>query len=111
ENRAWGVDLDPEPLAWGLEHNAKKLTPAQRARLVLTEGNVLDPHPARVDMVTAHNFSYFIFRTRSQLRAYYERAREGLADEGIFVVDVFGGPDSQTRMREATHYPRFSYVW
>ena len=111
ENRAWGIDLDPEPLAWGLAHNAAKLTPAQRARLQLIEGDVLSPPPVKVDIVTAQNFSYFTFKTRETLRAYFQRAREGLEDEGILVLDLFGGPDSQTRMRETTEYGRFSYVW
>jgi hypothetical protein len=42
ENRAWGIDLDPEPLEWGRRQNLSKLKPAQASRVKLIEGNVLD---------------------------------------------------------------------
>ena len=111
ENRAWGVDLYPEPLAWGRAHNVSRLTPSQSARLVLQQQNVLDPHQEKVDIVAAQNFSYFVFKTRPELRAYFQRAREGLREQGLMVLDVFGGPESQTAMREETTYRGFSYVW
>lgn len=111
ENRAWGVDLDPEPLAWGRAHNAAELTPRQRERLVLLQQNVLDPFPVQVDLITAQNFSYFVFKTRPELLAYFRRVREGLREQGLLVLDLFGGPDSQMCMREETKHRGFSYVW
>ena len=35
ENRAWGIDLDPEPLAWGKDRHIALLDPAQTERLTL----------------------------------------------------------------------------
>ena len=75
ENRAWGIDLDPVPLAWGREHHVAKLGPQRAARLKLIEGNVLDVGHERVDVTVAFNFSYFLFRTREALRVYFEKAR------------------------------------
>ncbi|MCO5165199.1 MAG: class I SAM-dependent methyltransferase [Planctomycetes bacterium] len=112
ENRAWGVDLDPEPLAWGRAHNVSELNDDQRGRLTLVQADVLAPRvvpPA--DIVLAQNFSYFIFKTRERLRAYFEAARAGLRPEGLLVLDLFGGPDSQRMGEERTRHRGFTYVW
>ncbi|MGE0708715.1 MAG: class I SAM-dependent methyltransferase [Planctomycetota bacterium] len=113
ENRAWGVDLDPEPLAWGREHNQVKLTPVQAQRLTLIQGDVRDPRDFKVDIVAAQNFSYLIFKTREELRNYFRRCLEGLNEQGVLVLDIFGGPDSQRPAEDTTVYGKegFSYVW
>jgi hypothetical protein len=114
DHRAWGVDLDPEPMAWGREHNVATLlpTPAQQERLVLVQGDVLTPGVVpRCDVTLAQNFSYFCFKTRDALRRYFTLARAGLKEEGLFVLDVFGGPDAQSKGVEVTRHKGFSYVW
>lgn len=113
ENRAWGVDLDPEPLAWGVAHNAADLTDAQRARLTLVQGDVREVREPKVEVVAAQNFSYCIFKTRDELRRYFAAARANLQEQGIFVLDIFGGPEAQTVQEEETEYEDegFSYVW
>ncbi len=112
ERRAWGLDLDPEPIAWGLAHNAVKLTPEQRARLALVEGDVrgrgLVPP---VDVVAAQNFSFNCFKSRADLQLYFEAALAGLKPEGLFILDCFGGPDAQRMGEEVTRYEQFAYVW
>jgi hypothetical protein len=112
DNRAWAVDLDPEPLAWGREHNLSGLTADQRERLELVEGDVLDtPAPEPVDVTVAFNFSYFIFHERAQLRAYFEQARSTLDAEGVLLLDAYGGADAQRTMTEAREIDGFDYVW
>ena len=63
-NRAWGVDLDPEPLAWGERHNLSTLAPDERERLELIEGDVREVDCDQVDVTCAFNFSYFLFKQR-----------------------------------------------
>ncbi|MGH0036773.1 MAG: class I SAM-dependent methyltransferase [Myxococcota bacterium] len=112
DNRAWGVDLDPEPLAWGREHNLSGLEPAQRDRVALIEGDVLEaPAPEPVDVTVAFNFSYFIFHERAQLRAYFDHARKTLGPEGVLMLDAYGGADAQRTMTEAREIDGFDYVW
>ena len=113
ENRAWGVDLDPEPLAWGREHNAADLSPDALSRLHLVEGDVREVGDLKVDVVAAQNFSYCIFKTRAELRRYFEAVRAGLRDQGVFVLDIFGGPEAQMEAEEETEYEDegFAYVW
>lgn len=112
ENRAWGVDLDPEPLDWGTRHNVAQLEPSQCARLTLVEGDVLEPGQVPpVDVTLAQNFSYFIFKERAALRRYFEAARAGLRDEGLFILDLFGGPEAQKMGEERSRHKGFTYVW
>lgn len=111
DNRAWGIDLDPLPLAWGREHHVAKLDPAQAARLDLREGNVLEVSHEPVDVTVAFNFSYFLFKTRDDLRHYFEVARKTLSREGVFVIDVYGGGEAQLPQLERRKVDGFTYVW
>jgi SAM-dependent methyltransferase len=111
ENRAWGVDLDPVPLAWGREHNLGALRPEQAARVRLIQGDVMDVSHARVDATVAFNFSFFVFKTREQLVRYLKKARSTLRDEGLLVLDLYGGADAQRRMTETREHGHFDYVW
>ena len=89
--RTWAI---PEPLAWGREHNLTQLSPEQAERLTLIQGDVRDPRDFKVDVIAAQNFSFCIFKVRDELRAYFKTCLEGLNDEGIMVLDIFGGPES-----------------
>ena len=111
DNRAWGIDLDPEPLAWGLGRHVAKLEPQQAARIKLIEGNVLDVGHEKVDVTVAFNFSYFLFHGRDALRRYFEAARATLAPEGVLMLDAYGGADAQRCNEERRKVDGFTYVW
>ncbi|MCI0651167.1 MAG: class I SAM-dependent methyltransferase [Planctomycetes bacterium] len=111
ENRAYGFDLDSEPLAWGLEHNAGDLSLEQQSRLHLEVGNALAVREPKVDMVAAFNFSYCVFKARKELLAYFHAARKNLRREGLFFLDVMGGPESQVEITDRRRIGGFSYVW
>ena len=110
-NEAIGIDLDPEPLAWGKEHNLSKLTPEQKARTRIVKGNVMGTKAKPADAIAALNFSYYLFKTRKELRTYFTKARGGLARDGIFVVDCFGGKACQEPNEERTRIEDFVYHW
>ena len=110
-NHAIGVDLDHEVLAWGHAHNLAKLKPAEQRRVTLVEGNVLSVKLAPVDLLLAMNFSYQCFKDRGTLRGYFERARAGLVDDGVLILDVFGGYDAIREMTERTKHKKFTYIW
>ena len=110
-NRAWGVDLDPEPLAWGLAHNAAEFDDDQRQRLTLIEGDVLTARHEPVDVITAFNFSYYCFKARAELLEYFAAAFANLGAEGLFALDIYGGPEAQELVEETTEHDDFSYVW
>lgn len=110
-NRAWGVDLDPEVLAWGRAHNVDPLPPAARRRLTLVQGDVRKVDPGPVDIVLAQNFSYFIFTPRRELVRYFRAAWRHLDDEGLLIIDAYGGPQSIQARLEETEHEDFTYVW
>jgi hypothetical protein len=116
-NLAFGLDIDQPTLDWGLEHNLSKLTPEQRKRVRLMNSNVLTPGDAvGMDCVLAMNFSYWLFKTRDQMRAYFRTVRDSLADDGVFFLDHYGGSETMTEMVEKRDIEpgkgrKFVYEW
>jgi hypothetical protein len=111
DREAIGVDLDAEVLAWGRAHNVSKLKPAAVKRLTLIQGDVLEAKSTPADITCAFNFSYWIFRERALLRRYFERVRAGLAGDGIFMLDAYGGYDAFRVQKEREDMGRFTYIW
>lgn len=111
EHYAWGVDLDPEPIEYGRENHLSKLASSDQKRMTYLLENVLSVKTPKVDICFAFNFSYFIFKTRKELLAYFKRAYDSLNSGGVFFVDLFGGPDSQTVMTDEIEHPGFKYYW
>lgn len=109
-NIAIGVDLDKDVLAWGDLHNRAPL--GERARdLTLHAGNVLDVRRPHVDVVLAMNFSYFLFRTRRELHAYFSSMHASLNPDGMAVLDLYGGWEAQQPCREERKKDGFTYIW
>jgi len=111
ENRAWGIDLDAEPLAWSQENNVARLSSEAAERLALIEGDVMTTRHQPVDVVAAFNFSYYYIKTRRELVDYFVAAYENLASEGFFVLDIYGGPEAQELVEETTEHDDFDYIW
>ena len=111
DNQAWGVDLDTEVLAWGKNNKVNTLNGDGADRIVLMNENVLTVKTPPVDMILAMNFSYWIFQTRDELRGYFSRARDCLADNGILFLDSYGGYEACREMEEETDHDDFIYVW
>ncbi len=112
DHRAWGIDLDPDPLDWGRVHNVGKLKPEVAARVKLIEGDVLDIGHESVDVTVAFNFSYFLFQERASLLNYLKHAYSTLNPEGALILDAYGGADSQRTSEEIREVDDdFDYVW
>jgi len=109
--QAIGIDIDSSVLDWGRKHRLGALPVADQTRVSLIESDVLTVETPPADVLVAFNFSYFIFDTREKLRRYFERAYQGLKDDGVFFVDLFGGPEAQEEMREKTKHKGFTYIW
>lgn len=108
---AIGIDLDGPTLDWGREHNLAKLSKAAQQRVELVEGNVLDGHGEPTDITCALNFSYGVFKTRDELRRYFEVARDRLGDDGIFITELYGGFEAIVEVEEERELDGFTYVW
>ena len=121
DRRAWGVDLDPEPLVWARRHRLPWARDA-RGRVTLVRADVRTPQAPRVDVACALNFSWWIFHRRADLLAYLRAAREGLEPGGVLVLNGFGGTRAERPLVERTRkrasnapdgspVPAFTYVW
>ncbi|MGH8307864.1 MAG: class I SAM-dependent methyltransferase [Gammaproteobacteria bacterium] len=110
-HEAIGIDLDAEVLAWARQHNLPKLAGSAVQRLQLLEADVLTARTPPADMVLAFNFSYWIFKERSALRAYFCRVRASLVADGLLLLDAYGGYDAFREMRERQDFGRFTYIW
>ncbi|MBK1721928.1 class I SAM-dependent methyltransferase [Thiocystis violacea] len=115
-NRAWGLDLDAEVLAWGQAHHLAALTEHARARVALMHADVLAPQDRRAEIVLAMNFSYWLLRDRTTMLRYFQQVRESLTDDGVLFLDAYGGYDafrvlSETRRVSDPDGGEFSYVW
>jgi len=112
QNIAVGVDIDPEVLAWAMEHNLSRLKVGARERVTLIEADVFEVQNAHpFDVILAMNFSYQLFMTREKLGGYFRSVREALADDGILFLDAFGGYDTYREIKEKRNYKGFKYIW
>lgn len=111
ENRAYGIDLDPEPLEWGKKHNLSELNDTQRKRVELIEGNALDGGTPLADVVSALNFSFFCFKERAALLDYFRKAYAHIKDDGLFVIDMEGGWEALDESFEEREEDGFNYEW
>ncbi|MGW8247575.1 MAG: class I SAM-dependent methyltransferase [Acidiferrobacterales bacterium] len=113
QRHAQGIDLDRPTLEWGQEHNVEPAGADIASRVDLVEGNVLDTTDFRADVTCACNFSYNIFKTREALREYFEAVHKGLKDDGLFIMDVFGGTETMDILEEERDVDDedFTYVW
>lgn len=110
-HEAIGIDLDPEPMAYGRSHYLSKLKPEQQRRMKLLEGNVLEPNQPKADIVAAMNFSYFCFKQRDLLKKYFSNVYKSLNKDGIFLVDLFGGSQCYEPIEDAIKHDGFTYYW
>lgn len=121
-NRAFGVDLDPRPLAWGREHRLAVIDEEAASRVELHQADVRTPLPVVADVVVAFNFSYWVFGSRAEMLEYFRAAHAGLRPGGMLMLDAFGGSDSECVLSETTRIarsrdpdgsviPAFRYIW
>ncbi len=110
ERTAVCLDLDPEPLEYGLERHLKPIGEAAE-RIDQRLENVLTAKTPKADVLTAFNFSYWGFKDRPTLLRYFKRARKALNADGAFVLDLQGGPDAQIACEEEREQDGFDYVW
>lgn len=110
---AEGYDLDPEPLEWGKQHNfAKVIKKDAEDRIQLFLEDARAPGRKAPDVRIAQNFSYWLFREREELLNYFKLAHDSLAEDGLFVIDLYGGTEGTEEMLEERKIEGgFTYVW
>lgn len=108
---AIGVDIDPEPLDWGRQHNLAKLPPDAQQRVTLLQDDVRSNSSSGADILAAQNFSFWIFKTRAELLEYLRIAHDNLADDGMMILDMMGGGECYEANEDVRKIKNFKYVW
>jgi len=110
-HRATGLDVDRSVLEWGRARNVVPLG-ALADRVTLLEQDVREATPPEFDIVAAFNFSYWIFKTRPALAAYFAAVHTSLREHGVFFLDAYGGWEAHEPMQERRAIEgKFTYVW
>lgn len=110
---AVGVDYDEETLEWGRKHNIEPAGEDVAKRITLYQDDVRNVSDEKVDITCAFNFSYCIFETRDELRNYFEKTQAGLKDDGLLILDLFGGTECEDVLEEETELEdqQATYIW
>ena len=108
---AEAFDIDPEPLEWGYRNNLAPLGKSA-SQAIQHKADVRVPSRKKPDVRCAQNFSYWIFKSRKEMLDYFKQCRKDLANDGVFILDIHGGPESIAYMEEESELDHgFSYVW
>lgn len=121
---AVAVDLDGRALAWARRRAAGLLGPmADRVMFIEGDSLAVGIEAMRADIISVLNFSILYLRDEGMLAQYLAHARRCLADDGILVMNVFGGPEAlragstrhriepRPRLSNEQAPPVFDYVW
>lgn len=112
DRTAVGLDLDPDPLAYGKRHHHNRLAPAQQRRMRLLQRDVLKSRDIQADIVAALNFSFWFFHERKQLLRYFRAVRQSMKKRGLFILDTLGGYEAvYEREDERRQHRNYHYYW
>lgn len=111
EYTAEGFDIDRPTLDYGIARHFDKLGDVAK-RAILHEADVCEPSARQPDIRSAQNFSYNVFKHRSELKKYFQAAYDDLPEHGMFILDAHGGSEVYEAMEEETEVDEgFTYVW
>lgn len=111
ERKAIAVDEDKKPLNYGKTHYLSCLDESQKKRLTVLQKNVLSLSLPGADIISVSNFSYYVFKERKKLLEYFKKVRKKIKKSGLFIIDAFGGSDTDGPNEEAVEEKGFTYYW
>jgi hypothetical protein len=111
DRKAFAIDLDNDALDWCQEKMAAR-PKQERDRLRCIAGDVTESVcEAPVDVAVAFNFSYWIFKSRATLLKYFKRVHASLRDDGLFFLDIWGGPGVQDPDEDEHEEDGYDWRW
>ncbi len=117
QHLAWALDKSKEPLNFGKKYHYENLKEQQKKNITICHQDVLKGISRKVDLITATNFSYFIFKKRETMKLYFKAVYDGLTKRGLFLLDILGGTEMQGKsldrhtIRDVKTIPAFDYFW
>ena len=111
KNKAIAIDADKDPIEYGNKHHLSKLKTEEKKRLTVLNKNVLDKNLPKAEIITVSNFSYYALKERNLMLKYFKNVHSSLFKNGLFIIDVLGGPDCEELSEEEVEHENFSYYW
>ncbi len=108
---SYGIDLDMEPLSYGVVNHHSELTEDEQKRVKYINGNVMSTYDFKTDVVVAFNFSYYLFKKRADLLKYFTSVRKHMKKDSIFLIDMFGGTETRQELEESVKHKNHTYYW
>lgn len=91
---AIAIDNDSETIQYGVENYLSNLSENEQSRIDARVSDALVT-TEKVDIVATFNFSYCLLHKRSTLLEYFKHVYNSLNTEGMIILDIFGGSDSE----------------
>jgi len=91
---AIAIDIDHETIEYGKKHYLSNMSDNEKERMDVIEGNAIQDTSA-VDIIATFNFSYCLLHKRSELLEYFKKAKASLNKNGMIILDIFGGSESE----------------
>jgi len=101
-----GYDIDAEVLEWGRRAHFARIG----RRAVLRHADAREKSLRAPDIRCAFNFSYWLFHQRAEVLEYFRAARDDLGIDGVFVVDLNGGPEALSEEAQVTDCDGFELI-
>ncbi len=107
-----GCDIDSATLRWAQENHFPSAAGrnSRRRRAMLRLADARESSAIAPDIRCAFNFSYWIFRERETLLAYFRGARDDLAAGGVLALDVHGGGEAFSEQEQITDCGDFDLI-
>jgi SAM-dependent methyltransferase len=94
DRSAIAIDIDHETIEYGKKNYYANLSKSEQERLEVIEGNAI-VETDKVDVVATFNFSYCLLHKRAELLEYLKKVHQSLNREGMLILDIFGGSESE----------------
>ena len=111
ECTAFGIDLDMEPLSFGVVNHYDELSEDEQKRMKYINGNVMSKYDFKTDVTVAFNFSYYLFKKRADLLKYFTQVRQHMKKDSAFFIDMFGGTEARKELEESVKHKNHTYYW
>jgi hypothetical protein len=92
---AIAIDNDKPTLDYGKKNYLSGMSSEEQNRLTPKLGDAITKTDL-VDIIATFNFSYCLIHERAKLLEYFKKAHASLNDQGIMILDLFGGSESET---------------
>ena len=82
----------------------QELNSEQFSRIKHIKANSQTFFSPNIDLISACNFSYWVFKNRIDLIKYFINSHKCLKKDGILILDAFGGYEAHQELEERTKY-------